>query len=287
LTLRLKARSGPRTAFVLAGGASLGALQVGMLRALYEQGVTPDLLVGTSVGALNASFVAARPQTVATVRELARVWRALERGALFPVKPWMLLGGLLGRRDHLVPAAGLREIVGRHLLFDDLRDAAIPLHVVAFDLVEGREVLLSEGSALDAIAATAAIPGVLPAVELGNRRLIDGGVVNNIPISHAVELGAERIYILPTQNPGAVPVASPRRGALAAAIGGIGLLTGNRLEADLARYGRSVELILLPAPNRLGVQPIDFSHADRLMRSAHAAARRRLAQSEWQHADAA
>jgi NTE family protein len=258
-----------------------------MLRALYEHGVTPDLLVGTSVGALNASFVAGRPQTVATVRELARVWRVLDRGDLFPVKPWMLLGGLLGRRDHLVPAAALRELVRRHLLFDDLADAAIPLHVVTFDLVAGREVVLSDGPALDAIAATAAIPGIFPAVELGNRRLIDGGVVNNIPISHAVELGAERIYILPTQNPGAVPVASPRRGALAAAIGGIGLLTGNRLEADLARYGRSVELILLPAPNRLGVQPIDFSHADRLMRSAHAAARRRLAQSEWQHADAA
>jgi NTE family protein len=286
LTLRLQARSGPRTAFVLAGGASLGALQVGMLRALYEQGVTPDLLVGTSVGALNASFVAARPQTVATVRELARIWRELERGDLFPVKPWMLLGGLLGRRDHLVPAAGLRELVRRHLLFDDLGDAAIPLHIVTFDLVQGREVLLSDGSAIDAIAATAAIPGVLPAVELGNRRLIDGGVVNNIPISHAVELGAERIYILPTQNPGPAPAVA-RRSALAAAIGGIGLLTGNRLEADLARYANSAELILLPAPNRLGVQPIDFTHADRLMRGAHAAARRRLAEPAWQSARAA
>ena len=222
---------------MLAGGASLGALQVGMLRALYEHGVTPDLLVGTSVGALNASFVAGRPQTVATARELARVWRELDRGDLFPVKPWMLLGGLLGRRDHLVPAAALRELVRRHLLFDDLADAAIPLHVVAFDLVVGREVVLSDGPALDAITATAAIPGVFPAVEFGDRRLIDGGVVNNIPISHAVELGAERIYVLPTQNPGAPP-AIPRRGALAAAIGGIGLLTGNRLEADLARYAR-------------------------------------------------
>jgi NTE family protein len=257
-----------------------------MLRALYEHGVTPDLLVGTSVGALNASFVAARPQTVATARELARIWRELDRGDLFPVKPWMLLGGLLGRRDHLVPAAALRELVRRHLLFDDLADAAIPLHIVAFDVVAGREVLLSDGPALDAVAATAAIPGIFPAVQLGDRRLIDGGVVNNIPISHAVELGAERIYILPTQNLRAAP-ASPRRGALAAAIGGIGLLTGNRLEADLARYARHAEFIVLPAPNRLGVQPIDFSHADRLIRSAHAAARRQLAEPAWQGVRAA
>jgi NTE family protein len=118
-------------------------------------------------------------------------------------------------------------------------------------------------------------------VERGNRRLIDGGVANNTPISHAVELGAERIYILPTQDPGAVPAVN-RRGALAAAIDGIGLLTAGRLEGDLARYADRAELILLPAPNRLGVLPMDFGHADSLMRGAHAAARRRLVQPRRQ-----
>ena len=74
----------PRTAFVLSGGASLGALQVGMLRALYERGVVPDLLVGTSAGALNAAFVASRPQSRASIDQLARIWRDLHREDVFP-----------------------------------------------------------------------------------------------------------------------------------------------------------------------------------------------------------
>src|SRR5256885_7622214 len=74
-----------RTAFVLSGGASLGALQVGMVRALYERGVTADLLVGTSVGALNAAFIASRPQTPETARELGRAWHEIDRGEAFPL----------------------------------------------------------------------------------------------------------------------------------------------------------------------------------------------------------
>jgi NTE family protein len=262
---------------VLSGGASLGALQVGMLRALYEQGVAPDLLVATSAGAVNAAFVASRPQTVATARELALIWHGLQRDDVFPISPWTLLGGLLGKRDHVVSADALRKLVGQYLQFDDLADAPIPLHLVAFDLDRGDEVLLSEGCALDAIAATAAVPGVLPPVRVGNRRLIDGGVVNNTPISHAVKLGAERIYVLPTMDPSPAPRSSPR-GALGAAIGGLSLLVGKRLEADIARYADEAELIVLSAPNPLEVQPTDFSHASRLIRDSFVSARRRLAQ---------
>jgi NTE family protein len=269
-------RSAPRTAFVLSGGASLGALQVGMLRALYERGIVPDLLVATSAGALNSVFISSRAQTVATSRELERIWRGLNRDDVFPINPLMLISGLLGRRDHLVPAQALRALIGRYLQFEDLADAPIPLHVVAFDLDQGREVLLSEGPALDAIAGAAAVPGVLPPVRFGERRLVDGGVINNTPISHAVELGAERIYVLPTQLPSRAH--GHARGALSAAIGGIGLLVGSRLEADLVRYASQAELIVLPAPNPLEVQPTDFGHAARLMRDALAAARRRLAQ---------
>ena len=268
---------GPRTAFVLSGGASLGALQVGMLRALYERGVAPDLLVATSAGAVNAAFIASRPQTVATTRELARIWHGLQRDDVFPISPWKLLGGLLGKRDHLVSADALRKLVGQYLQFDDLAEAPIPLHLVAYDVDRGDEVLLSEGPALDAIAATAAVPGVLPPVRVGDRRLIDGGVVNNTPISHAVQLGAERIYVLPTLDPSPVPRSLPR-GALGAALGGLSLLVGKRLEADIARYSDEAELIVLSAPNPLEVQPTDFAHASRLIRDALASARRVLAQ---------
>jgi NTE family protein len=185
---------------VFSGGASLGALQVGMLRALYEQGIVADVLVGTSVGALNAAFVASRPQTPATAAELARVWRGLRREDLFPVSLRTLVSGLAGQRDHLVPDRGLRSQVARYIEFEDLSEAPVPLHLVAYDLIEGDEVLLSDGRALDAITAAASIPGIFRPVTIGERCLIDGGVVNNTPISHAVELGAERIYVLRTQQ---------------------------------------------------------------------------------------
>src|SRR3954462_7472118 len=192
--------SAPRTAFVLSGGASLGAVQPGMLRALYEQGITADLLVGTSAGALNAAFVASRPQTVQTARDLARIWRGLRRDDVFPVSMRALVGGLCRKRDHLVPDAALRRLASRHCEFDDLGDAPTPLHVVAYDVIAGREVLLSDGPAVDAVTASASIPGVFPPVVVGDQLLIDGGVVNNTPISHAVALGAERVYVLPTQT---------------------------------------------------------------------------------------
>jgi NTE family protein len=146
-------RSRPYTVFVLSGGASLGALQVGMLRAVYERGIAPDVLVGTSAGALNASFVASRPQTVATANQLARIWHGLRREDIFPVSMRTLVGGLCGRCDHLVPDRGLRQLVARCVEFQDISDAAIALHVVAYDLNEGCEVLLSQGPAVDVIAA--------------------------------------------------------------------------------------------------------------------------------------
>jgi NTE family protein len=269
----------PYTAFVLSGGASLGALQVGMLRALYERGVAADLLVGTSVGALNAAFVASRPQTPATASALARVWNGIHREDIFPVSLRALVGGLSGQRDYLVPDRALRREVRRYIEFEDLSEAAVPLHVVAFDVIEGREVLLSEGPAVDAITAAASIPGVFPPVAIGERRLIDGGVVNNTPISHAVELGAERIYVLPTQERWR-PLARAPRGALDTAIYGIALLLDGRLEGDIARYSSEAELIVLPAPNPRQVQPTNFGHSRSLIGEALAASRALLAQGD-------
>jgi NTE family protein len=180
------------TAFVLSGGASLGAIQVGMLRALYERGITPDLIVGTSAGALNGAFVAARPPTPTTADELGDVWRSVRRSTVFPANPLSGFVGFIGRRNYLVPDWGLRALLTHHLPIEALEDAVIPLHVVAVDLYSGEEVRLSEGSAIEAVMASAAIPGVFPPVSWEGMELIDGGVANNTPISHAVELGAER-----------------------------------------------------------------------------------------------
>ena len=269
-------RRRPRTAFVFSGGASLGALQVGMVRALFERGIAADLLVGTSVGALNAAFIATRPQTTASATQLARAWYEIERADAFPVSLRTVVGGLAGRRDHLVPQHGLRQIVQRHIQLDDLGDAPIPLHVVAFDINTGCETVLSEGRACDAVVASCSIPGIFPPVTIGDQLLIDGGVVNNTPICHAVELGAERIYVLATQGPAPPQGIAPRR-ALDAAIYGISLLVASRLQAEINRYRGEVELIVLPVANSRQVQPTDFSHSIELVADSHAACRAALA----------
>jgi len=123
------------------------------------------------------------------------------------------------------------------------------------------------------VLAAAAIPGVLPPVRCGDRLLVDGGVVNNTPISHAVELGAERIYVLPTEDPAARGLSIPPHGAFDAAIHAFTLLVGARLEADVGLYGDAAELIVLPAANPEHVQPTDFDHADILIAEALHAAR--------------
>ena len=239
----------PRTAFVLAGGAALGAMQAGMVHALYERGIVPDLLIGTSAGALNAAFLASRPPTVATAEELAAIWRGLRRKDILPVRPRIFISGLAARRDHLVPDRGLRRLATRHLQFERLEQASIPLYLVAFDLLSGQEVCLSDGLVTEAVLAAAAIPGVLPPVRWRGRLLADGGLANNTPVSHAVRLGAERIYVLPAENPGARGLPRPPHSALAAAVHAVTLLTGARLQDDLARYAAAAELILLPAVN--------------------------------------
>jgi NTE family protein len=256
----------PTVAFVLSGGASLGAIQVGMLRALYERGVVPDVIVGTSAGALNGAFVASRPQTVATADALGDVWRGLRRGQIFPLNLVTGLLGFIGTRDHLVPASGLRRLLARHVLGETFDDLVIPLHVIAADVLSGEEVRLSHGSVADAILASAAIPGVLAPVPWEGRMLMDGGVANNAPISDAVELGAQRIYVLPTGH--ACALEAPPASALAMSLHAISLLTHRRLIADIERHRDTAQLIVLPPPCPLGILPIDFAHADELIAQA-------------------
>ena len=253
----------PKVAFVLSGGASLGAIQVGMLRALYERDISPDLIVGTSAGALNGAFIASRSQTVDTADGLADVWRSLRRGDVFPLNLVTGLLGFLGTRDHLVPASGLRRLVERHLEVERIEDLAIPLHIVAVDVITGEELRLSRGPLLNAVLGSAAIPGVLGPVEWDDLTLMDGGVANNTPISHAVELGAQRIYVLPTGH--ACALEDPPRGALALALHAISLLTQRRLVDDVEQHRRHAQLVVLPPPCPLHTQPIDFKHAHELI----------------------
>jgi NTE family protein len=255
-------------AFVLSGGGSLGAIQVGMLRALYERGIVPDLVVGSSAGAVNAAFIASRPQTVQTADDLGRVWRALGRGQVFPLKLLTGLLGFLGSRDHLVPDSGLRSLITRHIERKRLEDMPLPLHLVAVDVITGEELRLSTGSAVDAVMASAAIPALFPPVRWNDRVLMDGAVANDTPISHAVELGAREVYALPTGHGCALE--EPPHGALAMALHALSLLTHRRLIDDVDKHKDHTKLVVLPPPCPLAIAPIDFDHADILIDRAHA-----------------
>jgi NTE family protein len=267
-----------RVAFVFSGGASLGASQAGMLQALYEEGVRPDVLVGTSAGAINAAFVASRPATVETALDLQRIWRRLKRCQVFPANPLTAGLGMLGLRDHSISSSSLRRLLSRHVEIDRLEDAPVELHVLAADLLSGEEVLLSEGPTIEAVLASAAIPGVFPGIPWASRLLVDGGIANNTPISHAVELGADQIYVLMAVGTG--PLGRVPRGALASAVAAVSHAITRRFADDVARYARSVDLKILCATRVEAIMPTDFGHADELIADGLGVARASLAEHD-------
>jgi NTE family protein len=261
------------TALVLAGGGSLGAVQVGMLRALIEADVRFDLVVGTSVGAMNAAWVAGDP-TPAGVAALTAIWRGLRRRDVFPPSPWQGLLAAAGRRPSLVTSRGLRDLLERHLPFERLDEPQIGLHVVAVDVQTGRDVLLSTGPAVEAVLASTAIPGVLPPVSIDGRWYIDGGVVNNTPISHAVDLGADTVWVLPAGYPcslGTLPDS-----AIGMALQGLTLLVQRRLLAEARYYRELVDLRVVPPLCPVAVSPSDFSRTAELLERSYLSTRRWL-----------
>lgn len=251
-------------AFVLSGGASLGAVEVGMLKALARRGIEPDLIVGTSVGALNGAWLAGHPGQ--GVAELEQLWGGLRRSTVFPADPLLGLFAFAGRRNGLVSQRGLRKLVERHLGFDRLEDAPTPVQLVAVEVLTGRDVLLSSGPALDAVLASAAIPAVFAPVEIGGVAYMDGGVVSNTPISHAVELGADVIWVLCAGY--SCALSSPPRGALAMGLHALSLVLHQQLIGDVERYESSVELHVIPPLCPLDVSPADFGHSKELIARA-------------------
>jgi NTE family protein len=259
-------------AFVLSGGASLGSMQVGMLQALSANRIRPDLVVGTSVGAVNGAWVAGG-DTEADLAELADVWRGLSRDDVFPIRPFKGLLGLVGWGNNLVPDRGLRRLLRQHLRFKRLEDAAIPLHVVATDVVSGVDVKLSQGNAIDAIMASAAIPGIFPPVRINGRLLMDGAVVENTPIGHAVRLGTTTVWVLPSGA--ACSIEEVPDSALGMALHAITLAISQRIAFDIERYESRVDLRVVPPICPLSISPSDFS------RGAELIDRARVQTEEW------
>ncbi len=259
-----------RTAFVLGGGGSLGANQVGMLRALFERGIAPDLIVGVSVGSLNGAFLASRPPTVETTDGLAEIWRSDAREGLFSFTARGLALSIAGRGDHFASPTGLRRILAKSLQFTRVESAATPLHIIATDLASGQEQRLSHGDALRAVLASAAVPGVLPPVPWAGLTLVDGGMANNTPIAHAIELGAERVYLLLAGNPSSLK--ETPKGMMQMAAHWTGLLHVRQGMEDIELFRDQTELVVLPPPYPQDVSPSDFGHSDELAERSYRAA---------------
>jgi NTE family protein len=165
-----------------------------MLRALLECGIRPDLVVGTSVGAMHGAAVAAAAD-LDTVHALEQAWVNLNAERLF-ASPLMGAAGLVRTRTHLHSNRSLRRLVERVLPVETFEDLAVPFQCVAACVERAAEHWFSSGPLVDAILASAAVPGLFPAVEIGGEHFLDGGIVNSIPVERAVELGATEIYVL-------------------------------------------------------------------------------------------
>lgn len=251
----------PKTAFVFAGGGSYGAVQVGMLRALCAHDIQPDLVAGSSVGAINGAFYAATP-SASGIEGLEALWRGLKRRDVFPIALSRLFGALFNS-DHLFEPSGLRRLLTSHLPYPLLEDSPIPMHVVATDLLTGAPVRLSAGPTVEAVLASCAIPAIYPPVHIGDRQLIDGAVACNTPIRTAIELGATRLILLPTAF--ACPRAAPPRGVFASAFHAMDLFVMQQLAQDTELYAKQAEIITVPPICPLAVLPYDFSRVGRLI----------------------
>jgi len=259
------------TAFVLSGGASLGSIQVGMLKALFEAGIKPDFLVGTSVGAVNAAWIAGWP-SMEGVAKLEEIWLGLRRDDVFPLG-WAAATGLLGKTNHLFSNGALRKLLERNLPYERLEHTAVPVHVVTSELKSGRAVVLSSGPAVPSLLASCAIPGLFPPVTIGRHELVDGGVANHTSIDAAVKLGARRIYVLPISYPW---LHDEPTNALGMALQALARMVAQRLESEVAAYRDAAEIIVIPPLEPMAVSPADFSHTAELIEHGYRSARQLL-----------
>ena len=260
--------------YVLGGGGSLGAVQVGMLQALGEHDIAPGIVAGTSVGSLNGAVVALDP--VSAANRLSHAWARITRGQVFP-------GGLLAQarvlqhtKTHLFPATGLATVIadfiGADTAFEDL---ALPFAAVAMDIATARPHVVRDGPLQPALLASAAIPGIFPAVQLGSLQLYDGGLVANVPMRQALAMGARSLVVLDCNFPGHIPGPPSTIAEVLFYTATVTMRAQAVLDAPLA--AAEVPVIYLHGPEPHPVSPLDFRQTSLLIETAYEAARAFLA----------
>jgi len=250
------------TALVLAGGSTRGAIQIGMLQVLAEHGFVPDRVYGSSVGAINGAGFAADP-TREGLERMAQIWLGIRREDVYPQGrlhgPWLYVQ----QRDAVYSNSGLRKIITEGFPHERLEESVLPIEVVATSLADGGERWFTQGPAVEAILASAAMPAIFPPVEIDGERYIDGGVVDNVPIQRAIDAGATRIVVLLCSPPIVTPQQSKR--PVEGMVNALLIAIHTRFVRDMAHLPEGIEVILCAGPEGTTRDFDDFSTTEHLI----------------------
>jgi NTE family protein len=232
------------TAFVLGGGGVLGAAEVGMLRALFEIEVKPDLILGTSVGALNGALVARDP-TPAVIDRMTELWQDASTARAMSDRPFRTVRRAVSSGTHLYSSAFMQARLVAEFGEITFEELAVPFQVCAASIERAAEHWFSSGSLVEAIMASAAVPGLLPPARVGDEHFLDGGIVNSIPLGRAIALGADRVFVLQVGRIDR-PLKPPQRPWEVARVS-FEIARRHRFARELAEAPDDVEVHVLPA----------------------------------------
>ena len=242
------------TAFVLGGGGVLGAVEVGMLRALLERGIAPDLVLGTSVGALNGAMVAREP-TLAVTDRLAELWLQVSRSReVYGDRPLRTVRRAMSTGTHLYSPTPIRQRLAEEFGDQRIEDLPVRFQACAAHIERAAEHWFESGPLVDAVVASAAVPGLMPPAEVEGQHYLDGGIVNSIPVSRAVQLGATRLFVLQVGRIDR-PLTVPQRPWEVARVS-FEIARRHRFTREMAELPPEVEAHVLPAR---GTSPRDDS----------------------------
>ena len=246
----------------------MGAVQVGLLQALAENSIFPDVVIGTSVGALNAAFMAAHPNSEGP-QLLKELWTHMRKDDLFPGGKLVSAWHVLKRGSYVFSNQGLRRLIESELDVDTFEGLQIPAHIVATDLKTGEEKWFSSGPLTEPLLASAAMPGVFPPVTIDGATYIDGGVANNVPVSRALEVGAKQIYVLNVNAAGQQRSLTRPHDFM---MHGFVLARAHRYRAEIEQVKRQAKVVEMPFVEVGHVAFTNLGHTQRLIDAGYEAA---------------
>lgn len=258
----MRATTHGRRALVLSGGGNLGAIQVGILRAAYAEGFRPDLIVGTSIGALNGAVLAFYPDEEGLVR-LERIWAELHRRVSFAYSPLHLLRNAALKRQCLVDSSFLGDLLAENLPDDDFAAARVPLYVVSTNLSQGTKHVFTSGRVSDAVLASAAVPGLLCPLEIGGQLYVDGAIMANLDLETAIDAGAGEVLAIDLSGLWSFEHPQTFLGILGRSLD---LVVRESTAKDIQRLKDKARITVLRV-NASEIWPTDFRHSSQLIRA--------------------